>query len=84
MVPIAPVPDHCLLFTFDARSGYLSIKLSEGSSFLTTFNTPNHDHYLHLPFCLTCSFSATVMKHLEGLEGLIAIVDNILVYNLSK
>ena len=72
----------------DARSGYWSIKLSEPSSYLTTFNTPyGRYRYLRLPFGLICSqdeFQRKSDEAFEGLEGFAAIVDDILVYGLSK
>ena len=72
----------------DARSGYWSIKLSERSSYLTTFNTPyGRYHYLRLPFGLICSqdeFQRKSDEAFEGLEGFSAIVEDILVYGSSK
>ena len=72
----------------DARSGYWSIKLSEHSSYLTTFNTPyGRYRYLRLPFGLICSqdeFQRKSDEAFEGLEGFAAIVDDILVYGSSK
>ena len=68
----------------DARSGYLAIKLSEKSSFLTTFNTPfGRFWYLRLPFGLKLSqheFQRKINETLEGFHGVCAIVDDILVY----
>jgi hypothetical protein len=48
-----------------ARSGYWAIKLTEDSSKLTTFNTP---------------LSERLTKTYEGLDGVVAIVNEILIY----
>ena len=71
-----------------ARSGYWTIKLSEHSSYLTTFNTPyGRYRYLRLPFGLIRSqdeFQCKVDEEFEGLDGFAAIVDNILIYGSSR
>ena len=72
----------------DARSGYWAIKLSNQSSFLTTFNTPfGRYRYLILAFGLKSSqdeFQRKIDECLEGLPGVVAIVDDILVYGRTR
>ena len=67
----------------DARSGYWAIKLLEKPSFLTTSNTPfGRFRYRRLPFGLKLSqdeFQRKIDETLEGLHGVCAIVDDILV-----
>ncbi len=72
----------------DARSGYWSIKLSEQSSFLTTFNTMfGRYRYLRLPFGLRSSgdeFQRKIDECFEGLTGVVSIVDDILVFGKTR
>ena len=72
----------------DARYGYWAIKLSNQSSFLTTFNTPfGRYRYLRLAFGLKSSqdeFQRKIDECLEGLPGIVAIVDGILVYGRTR
>ena len=72
----------------DARSGYWAIKLSNQSSFLTTFNTPfGRYRYLRLAFGLKSNqdeFQRKIDECLEGLPGVVAIVDDILVYGRTR
>lgn len=68
----------------DARSGYWAIKLTNDSTFLTTFNTPfGRYRYLRLPFGISCAqdeFQRKIDESFEGVDGMEAIVDDILVY----
>ncbi|KAL0194540.1 hypothetical protein M9458_008112, partial [Cirrhinus mrigala] len=72
----------------DARSGYWAIKLSTESSMLTTFNTPfGRYRFLRLPFGINSAqdeFQRRVNETYEGLKGVAAIVDDILVYGRDK
>lgn len=72
----------------DARSGYWAMKLSEESSFLTTFNTPfGRYRFLRLPFGISSAqdeFQRRVDETYEGLKGVAAIVDDILVFGRTK
>ncbi|KAL0158769.1 hypothetical protein M9458_046845, partial [Cirrhinus mrigala] len=72
----------------DARSGYWAIKLSTESSKLTTFNTPfGRYRFLRLPFGINSAqdeFQRRVNETYEGLKGVAAIVDDILVYGRDK
>ncbi|XP_021361397.1 uncharacterized protein K02A2.6-like [Mizuhopecten yessoensis] len=72
----------------DAKSGYWNIKLDEESSPLTTFNTPfGRYRYLRLPFGLKSSqdeFQQKMDECYEGLEGAVALVDDVLVYGKTR
>ncbi|KAK7938626.1 hypothetical protein WMY93_001952 [Mugilogobius chulae] len=72
----------------DARSGYWAIKLSEKSSLLTTFNTPfGRYRFFRLPFGISSAqdeFQRRVDETYEGLRGVAAIVDDILVFGKTK
>ena len=86
---ILPRLSRAKYFTkLDARSGYWAIKLSNQPSFLTTFNTPfGRYRYLRLAFGLKSSqdeFQRKIDECLEGLPGVVAIVDDILVYERTR
>lgn len=72
----------------DARSSYWAIKLTEESSKLTTFNTiSEHYRLLRLPFGLVSAqdeFQRKIDETYEGLEGVTAIVDDVLIYGKTK
>uniref|UniRef100_A0AAZ3PVE5 ribonuclease H n=1 Tax=Oncorhynchus tshawytscha TaxID=74940 RepID=A0AAZ3PVE5_ONCTS len=69
----------------DARSGYWAIKLTEESSKLTTFNTPfGRYRFRCLPFGIISAQDEFQRKIDEGLDGVVAIVDDILVYGRIK
>ncbi|XP_026054529.1 uncharacterized protein K02A2.6-like [Carassius auratus] len=72
----------------DAKSGYWAIKLSESSSKLTTFNTVvGRYRFLRLPFGLVSAqdeFQRKIDETYEGLDGVAAIVDDILVFGKTK
>ena len=56
-------------------------------SYLTTFNTQFSQYrFLRLPFGLNCSqdlFQSKIDECLEGMEGVVTIVDDIVVFRLS-
>ncbi|CAC5357947.1 unnamed protein product [Mytilus coruscus] len=68
----------------DVRSGYLTNSLDEPSSYFTTFNTPYGIYrFKRLPFGLNCSqdlFQAKIDECYAEIDGVVAIVDDILVY----
>ena len=72
----------------DATSGYWSLKLEDKSSYLTTFNTPfGRYRYLRVPFGLNCSqdvFQRKIDETFEGMAGVTAIVDDILVFGKTR
>jgi len=67
----------------DARSGYWNIKLTDDSSYLTTFNTPHGRYrFLRLPFGLNCAqdiFQRMVDATFHDLPGVTGIADDIVV-----
>ena len=72
----------------DITHAYWSIKLDENSSYLTTFSTPfGRYRYLRLPFGISASSDLFQMKCneiFEGLPGMTAIVDDILIYGRTR
>ena len=70
--------------TCDLKSGYHHLKLDEESRKLTTFITPHGRYrYLRLPFGLNVSseiFQSRLNEALEGLQGVLCIADDILIY----
>ncbi|KAK9539543.1 hypothetical protein VZT92_004643 [Zoarces viviparus] len=72
----------------DARSGYWTIKLSHESSMLTTFNTIyGRYRFNRLPFGIISAqdeFQRRVDEAYEGLQGVAAIVDDILLCGRTK
>ena len=72
----------------DARSGYWQIKLSDASSYLTTFNTPcGRYRYLRMPFGINSAHDV-FQRHLgetyESLERVTDISDDVLVSRKTK
>ena len=74
--------------TVDLRSGYWHCALDEQSSLLTTFATPyGRYRWCRLPFGLSASseiFQKRVNQTLEGVEGVLDITDDIVVYGVGK
>ena len=72
----------------DATSGYWSLKLEDKSSYLTTYHTPfGRYRYLRVPFGLNCSqdvFQRKIDETFEGMTGVTAIVDDILVFGKTR
>ena len=64
------------------------MKLDESSSYLTTFGTQfGRYRYLRLPFgisALSDLFQMNVKEIFEGLPGIAAIVDDILIYGRTR
>ena len=77
-----------LFSLLDAKDRFLQIKLSERSSFLTTFWGPK-DHYrwLRLPFGVSSApeeFQRHLQQALHGLTGVAVVAEDILVYGVGK
>lgn len=72
----------------DANSGFWQIPLEENSKELTTFITPfGRFRFNKLPFCISSApehFQRHMTELLEGLEGVVVLVDDILVYGKTK
>ena len=68
----------------DVKDGFLHIPLDEESSWMTTMHTSyGRYRWLRLPFGITSApeeFQTRLTTALEGLEGIICIADDILVY----
>ncbi|MEW8546431.1 MAG: RNase H-like domain-containing protein, partial [Candidatus Thiodiazotropha sp.] len=72
----------------DITHAYWSVRLDEPSSYLTTFSTPFARYrYLRLPFGICASsdiFQMKIDEVFEGLSGVTAIVDDILIYGRTR
>jgi hypothetical protein len=86
---VLPQLSKATFFTkLDAKRGCWTIEFSEAFSYLTTFNTPfGRFCYLRLPFGLKSSediFQRKIDEGYEGLEGVVALVDDVLVYGQKR
>ena len=77
------------MFTvLDAKDGFLRVKLDKDSSKLTTFHTPFGRYKWHRMHFGTCSAPEEFRRHvneiIEGLEGVAAIVDDLLVTGVEN
>ena len=72
----------------DANSGFWQIPLAEESRPLTTFITPfGRYKFNKLPFGISCAtelFQKRMSKILEGLEGVLVLVDDVLIFAPNK
>lgn len=72
----------------DAQSGYWQLRLSEESSFLTTFNTPfGRYRFKRLPFGLVCAqdvFQQKMDEIFEGIPGVTPLVDDIIISGATQ
>jgi len=72
----------------DATSGFWQIPLSEDSRLLTTFITPYGRYCFNkLPFGISSApelFQSRMNKILEGLEGVVCHMDDVLIYGANK
>lgn len=77
-----------VFLTVDLRSGYWHCTLDKDSSLLATFATPYHRYlWCRLPFGLSVSseiFQKRVNQALEGLDGVLDITDDILIYGVGN
>lgn len=68
----------------DAKDGFWQVKLTEESSYLTTFQTPfGRFRWTVLPFGIKSApevFQMRMSEALEGLQGVAVVADDILVY----
>ena len=93
---VLPAVDHILsqlagakIFSkLDANSGFWQIPLSPKSALLTTFITPfGRFCFRRLPFGITSAsehFQRRMSEILEGLEGVLCMVDDILIHGSSQ
>ena len=72
----------------DARSRYWNVKLDDESKLLTTFNAPYGRYcFRRLPFRLVSAqdvFQKKVDQTFEGLPGVVAIADDIVVFGQTE
>ena len=72
----------------DARSGYSNVKLDDESKLRSTFNTPYGRYcFCRLPFGLVSAqdvFQKKVDQTFEGLPGVVAIADDIVVFGKTE
>lgn len=72
----------------DANSGFWQVKLAHESALLTTFLTPfGRFCFNRLPFGITSApeyFQKQMSKVLSGLDGVVCMMDDILVYGCSQ
>ena len=80
---VLPLKDAKIFSLVDAKDGFLQVKLSEQSSYLTTFWTPGGKfRWLRMPFGISSSpeeFQRRLQEALEGLEGISTVADDILI-----
>ena len=86
---VLPELSNAKFFTVaDVQSGYWHCEMTEESSFLSTFATPfGRFRWARLPFGLKPSgdeFQRKLSENLEGLEGIKAVADDIIVWGESE
>ncbi len=84
---VAEMPDARFFSVLDANHGFWKIQLDEESSHLCTFNTP-FGRYSFKRFLFGISsapevFQKCIARHLERLEGVVNVIDDILVWGES-
>ena len=72
----------------DAKDGFWQIKLTDKSSYLTTFNTPfGRYRWLRMPFGINSApeeFQRRMTELVEGLNGVKVVMDDILIYGCGN
>ena len=69
----------------DANSGFWQIPLSPESSLLTTFITPfGRFCFRRLPFGITTHFQKRMSSILDGIEGVLYLMDDILIHGRTQ
>lgn len=85
---VSRMPNAKLFSVLDANQGFWQIKLDDDSSKLCTFNTPiGRYRFLRLPFGISSApevFQRAVAQMIEGLDGVVNIIDDLLVWGDSK
>ncbi|KAJ8336302.1 hypothetical protein SKAU_G00396450 [Synaphobranchus kaupii] len=81
---VSRMPNAKYFSVLDANQGFYQIKLDEESSKLCTFNTPiGRYRFKRLPFGISSAsevFQRAVAQMIEGLEGVVNIIDDLLVW----
>ena len=85
---LAQIGDAKHFSKLDANSGFWQIELDEQSSKLTTFITPfGRFRFNRLPFGITSApehFQRRMLKLLQGIEGVVVLVDDTLITGKTK
>ena len=85
---LAKMPGAKFFSKLDAFSGYWQLKLSETSSYLTTFNTPfGRYRFTRLPFGLVSAqdeFQRKMDEVFEGLPGVTPLIDDVIVSGRTR
>ena len=85
---LAQIGDAKHFSKLDANSGFWQIELDEQSSKLTTFITPfGRFRFNRLPFGITSApehFQRRMLKLLQGIEGVVVLVDDSLITGKTK
>lgn len=85
---VSRMPNAKCFSVLDANQGFYQTKLDEESSKLCTFNTPIGRHrFKRLPFGISSAsdvFQRAVAQMIEGLDGVVNIIDDLLVWGDSK
>ena len=85
---LGEIGESTVFTKIDANSGFWQEKLAENSQLLTTFLTPFGRYcFQRLPFGLKSAperFQKRMLNELEGLEGVICIMDDILVHGKTQ
>ena len=85
---LAQLSGAAIFSKIDANSGFWQIPLAEASRPLTTFITPyGRYRFNKLPFGISCVpelFQLRMSKILEGLEGVVCQMDDVLVFGTTQ
>ena len=85
---VAEMPNAKVFSVLDANHGFWQIQLDEDSSKLCTFNTPfGRYRFKRLPFGVSSApevFQKYIAQRLEDLEGVVNVMDDILVWGENK
>ncbi|KAK7878469.1 hypothetical protein WMY93_034308 [Mugilogobius chulae] len=85
---VAEMPNAKIFSVLDANHGFWQIQLDEESSRLCTFNTPyGRYRFKRLPFGVSSApevFQKCIAQRLEDLEGVVNVMDDILVWGKDK
>lgn len=81
---LAEIKSASFFSKIDLEGAYLQLKLNDASKLLTTINTPwGLYRYNRLPFGIKSApgiFQTTMLKILNGLEGILVYLDDILIF----
>lgn len=84
---VSRMPNAKYFSVLDANQGFWQIKLDHESSKLCTMNTPiGRYRFLRLPFGISSAsevFQRSIAQMIEGLEGVVNIIDDLLVWGDS-